>query len=297
MKSYLNSLGVQPKDLRRTNGEDNRYKLLTLPDLQREITAALLADYRGQQLIVDEVTVRFGLAAGHVQDRFEDEVRLIARERNWVYLGPKEIAEAIWKFAELGYENSPFVLTATLLSRHLPKKPNATRVFTERLVPLRLCVSSRRDAHPSRKRADHSLHVDRLDGAKLGNMGAKQEPFRSPTQTRRRGGWRPRRQSGRFARGCGQPFGRALPTVLEPGPIATFGRRGTFPSPTAASSPIFGPMARLVTQDDALPKWWPAAHGACGWVGWLADLGQVAAAIPDGAAPTTPANTCIMRAR
>jgi Holliday junction resolvase-like predicted endonuclease len=121
VKSYLDSYGVQPDDLRRTTREENRYKLLTLLDLQQEISSALLAEYRAQKLILDDVTVRFGLAAGHVQERFDEEVRQIAREKNWVYLGPAEISQAIWKFADLGYENSPFVLTAKLLKRNPPK--------------------------------------------------------------------------------------------------------------------------------------------------------------------------------
>lgn len=120
VKSYLDSYGVQPDDLRRTTREDNRYKLLTLSDLQSAVTDALLAEYRAQGLLVGDVTVRFGLAAGHVQDRFDEEIRAIAREKNWVFLGPAEISRAIWKFADLGYENSPFVLTAKLLKRHPP---------------------------------------------------------------------------------------------------------------------------------------------------------------------------------
>jgi hypothetical protein len=122
VKSYLDSDGVQPNDLRQTSRKKNRYKLLTLRDLQREVTSALLAEYRRLGLIADDVTVRFGLAAGHVQERFDKEVRAIAKENNWVFLGPAEISSAIWRFAELGYENSPFVLTAKLLKRHPPQR-------------------------------------------------------------------------------------------------------------------------------------------------------------------------------
>lgn len=65
VKSYLDSNGVQPKDLRRTTRKNNRYKLLTLPDLQREVVAALLAQYRERGLLLDGADVRMGLAAGH----------------------------------------------------------------------------------------------------------------------------------------------------------------------------------------------------------------------------------------
>ncbi len=121
VKSYLDSHGVQPKDLLRTTPKKNRYKLLTLPALQKAITEALLSEYRKRRLIDGRVKVRFGLAAGHVQDRFDAEVRKIAQRKNWVYLGPAEISEAIWKFADIGYENSPFVLTAKLLKRNPPR--------------------------------------------------------------------------------------------------------------------------------------------------------------------------------
>ncbi len=121
VKSYLDSNGVQPDDLRRTTREGNRYKLLTLPDLQREVIAALLAQYRERGLLLDEVNVRLGLAAGYVQERFEREVEDIAREKKWLYLGPYEIADAVRKLADLGYENTPFALTAKLLLRYPPK--------------------------------------------------------------------------------------------------------------------------------------------------------------------------------
>jgi len=121
VKSFLDSHGVKPADLQRTTWTKNRYKLLTIPDLRRAVSKALVAHYRKRGLIDGEVRVRFGLAAGRVKDRVNTEVRQIAKKNRWVFLGPKEIAEAVWKFAELRYENSPFVLTAKLLRRHLPK--------------------------------------------------------------------------------------------------------------------------------------------------------------------------------
>lgn len=121
VKSYLDSNGVQPQDLLRTEWHENRYKLLTLPDLQCAVKDALLEDYKARGLIPTDVRVRFGLAAGHVQERFDAQVRQIARERDWEYLGPIEIADAIRGFAKLGYENSPFVLTAKILAQNPPK--------------------------------------------------------------------------------------------------------------------------------------------------------------------------------
>jgi len=118
VKSYLDSKGVQPADLLRTEWENNRYKLLTLPALQHAVRAALLAEYCSQGLIPKNVQVRFGLAAGYIKVSNDKEVRRIARLNRWVFLGPTEIARAIWSFADLGYENSPFVLTAKLLRRH-----------------------------------------------------------------------------------------------------------------------------------------------------------------------------------
>jgi len=122
VKSYLDSYGVQPNDLLGTDWEDNRYKLLTIPALQREVTAALVAEYRKRRLIPDDVTTRFGLAAGHVQPRFDGAVRDIAKQNGWDYLSPADLAADVWQLADRGYENSPFVLTAKLLRRHLPKQ-------------------------------------------------------------------------------------------------------------------------------------------------------------------------------
>lgn len=62
-----------------------------------------------------------GLAAGHVQDRFQREVEEIARAKNWFYLGPREVAGAVRKLADLGYENTPFALTAKILLRYPAK--------------------------------------------------------------------------------------------------------------------------------------------------------------------------------
>ena len=121
VKSYLDSHGVQPKDLLNTGWAKNRYKLLTIPALQREISDALVSEYRRQGLIGEGVEVKFGLAAGHVKKALDEQVRRIADRNKWAYYGPKEIADEVWKFSKLKYENSPFVLTAKLLRQHPPK--------------------------------------------------------------------------------------------------------------------------------------------------------------------------------
>ncbi|MGH7281609.1 MAG: hypothetical protein ACRELY_08820 [Polyangiaceae bacterium] len=95
--------------------------MLTIPALRKEVGRSVVDTFVKSGLIEHGVDARFGLAAGYVKAAADKRVRGIARQRGWEYLGPSDIAHEIWKFADLGYENSPFVLTAKLLKRHLPK--------------------------------------------------------------------------------------------------------------------------------------------------------------------------------
>ena len=119
VKSYLDSPGVKVAMLEQADEweSSNRYKLLTLKDYQRVVTATICKEYVAQGLIRPKPKIRFGLAIGNAPNGELPAIKKLAAKHGWVYLAPDQIRKSIQRLASGPYENSPIVVTAKVLAR------------------------------------------------------------------------------------------------------------------------------------------------------------------------------------
>ena len=118
-KSYLDSFGVQPRELEMTGGRGGRYKLFTEPDpLRRVVFHRLQRQLSEQGFCQPDTAVHLALACGKVHG--EDgllRLRELAREGGWLLIEPSWIKERLLRSADASYENEIASVVAKLLTR------------------------------------------------------------------------------------------------------------------------------------------------------------------------------------
>jgi len=122
VKSYLDSLGVQIKDLKATNDtQKGRYKLLTSRKYRETVSKRLSKDLIAKGLINKRTKISYGLIAGHVYRNQEQELKALIEKKKWLFIGPSEIKEKIIKLAGKGYENNEITIATKILLRKYRK--------------------------------------------------------------------------------------------------------------------------------------------------------------------------------
>jgi hypothetical protein len=118
VKSFLDSLGVQPKDLfTKYKTPTGRYKLFTCSKYRRTILSRLRTDLLREGMISRYTTLRLGLAAGKVYRSDTSQIERIFQNKGWFFWSPSDIKERVLALSKEGYENDPSVITAKILEK------------------------------------------------------------------------------------------------------------------------------------------------------------------------------------
>ena len=112
-KSYLDSQGVNPSDLKGTGKNASRYKLFTDRMLWRVVSDRLVKQLKSRQLIHENVKPRLALAYGKSKD--EAALNEMAESNGWQMFGPRWLCEALDDMAADGWQNSTSSIAAKLL--------------------------------------------------------------------------------------------------------------------------------------------------------------------------------------
>ena len=117
-KSYLDSRGVNPKDLAPSEQSKSRYKLFTDSVLRDVILNRLALQLVERKLAPRKPRTQLVLAAGKVQPRTEGIIERELAERGHGFFGPTRISEALIKMADRGYENEVATVVAKIILRN-----------------------------------------------------------------------------------------------------------------------------------------------------------------------------------
>lgn len=118
VKSFLDSNGVYYEHVANDNEvRDGRYKLLTSNQYRNILVSRLKEDWKKSGIINDNTLVSFGLVAGKIYKETEQEFESYFMKRKWLFWGPKEIKNRIFKLSNKGYEDDMMVITSKILSR------------------------------------------------------------------------------------------------------------------------------------------------------------------------------------
>jgi hypothetical protein len=118
VKSYLDSPGVKFESvIADTEVQEGRYKILTSRNYQNVISKRLLQDWRASGHVNQQTKISFGLVAGKVQNKKEEDLEKYFENKNWLFWGPKILKKKLEELSKKGYENNAVTIAAKLLLR------------------------------------------------------------------------------------------------------------------------------------------------------------------------------------
>lgn len=118
VKSFLDSPGVHYESVvQNTQIAEGRYKILTSSHYQTIICKRLLEDWKETGHVNDQTTVSFGLIAGKVQKKRENDLAAFFDSKSWLFWGPTILKNKLEALAQKGYENNEVTIAAKLLLR------------------------------------------------------------------------------------------------------------------------------------------------------------------------------------
>jgi hypothetical protein len=118
VKSFLDSQGVRPEDLRLEHDlAAGKYKLLTSARYRDVFLPALRRTLIDKRLWAEGARLELGLVAGKVYQQREMELAQWFGTKGWFFWGPSEVRNRVKALAAMGYENEPSIITAKLLLR------------------------------------------------------------------------------------------------------------------------------------------------------------------------------------
>ncbi len=119
VKSYLDSSGVSFSEISKNYKiPEGRYKLFTCSHYRNIIFKRLVTDLYKQGLIIKNPKLVFALAAGNVHSKDEPKIKELFKSNGWFFYSPGELADAVRDFANIPYDNDPFVMTSKLLAKN-----------------------------------------------------------------------------------------------------------------------------------------------------------------------------------
>ena len=117
-KSFLDSPGVSLDSLTESHDTpQGRYKLFTCDNYREIVFERLRLDLMASGMIKSKTNLRLGLAAGKVYRRESDKLQAFMESKGWYFFSPADIRAQLKRFADIGYENNPAVITAKILLR------------------------------------------------------------------------------------------------------------------------------------------------------------------------------------
>lgn len=117
-KSFLDSPGVSLDQLAESHDTpQGRYKLFTCENYREIVFERLRLNLITYEMITSRTKLRLGLAAGKVYRRESDQMQEFMDSKGWYFFSPSNIRSQLTRFAEIGYENNPAVITAKILLR------------------------------------------------------------------------------------------------------------------------------------------------------------------------------------
>jgi hypothetical protein len=118
VKSYLDSLGVQLKEIKQKfQIPAGRYKLFTCDNYRKIVFHRLSHELSEAGLINNSTTIKLGLAAGKVYKNEEAELGAHLTKNGHFFIGPSKIKRDVKLLARSNYENDPFIITAKVALR------------------------------------------------------------------------------------------------------------------------------------------------------------------------------------
>lgn len=119
VKSYLDSPGVKYSELNVVNEKTKgRYKILTTPSYRKIVANRLINDWFEEGLIQENPSVKFGLAAGKIYSKDEEDIRNLFNKNDWLLKSPKDIYNSIRTLEKMKYENNPYTIAAKIIFRN-----------------------------------------------------------------------------------------------------------------------------------------------------------------------------------
>jgi hypothetical protein len=117
-KSFLDSPGVSLDQLPESHDTpQGRYKLFTCDNYRKIVFERLRLNLIASGMITSRTNLRLGLAAGKVYRRESDKLQEFMDSKGWFFFSPAEIRAQLTRFADIGYENNPSVITTKILMR------------------------------------------------------------------------------------------------------------------------------------------------------------------------------------
>jgi hypothetical protein len=117
VKSYLDSTGVQYRDVIGEGKGSERYKLFTNKNFRKVVTQQIIKDYKQAGLISTEVKVNYALTAGKIKNGDEEKIQTYFNKNKWVLFTPKQVSKVLKDLANKGYDNNPVIVAAKLILR------------------------------------------------------------------------------------------------------------------------------------------------------------------------------------
>jgi len=119
-KSFLDSPGVSLDQLSESHDTpQGRYKLFTCEHYREIVFERLRLNLIASGMITSRTSLRLGLAAGKVYRRESDKLQAFMDSKGWYFFSPAEIRTQLTRFADIGYENNPSVITTKILMREM----------------------------------------------------------------------------------------------------------------------------------------------------------------------------------
>jgi len=117
-KSFLDSPGVSLDQLSESHDTpQGRYKLFTCENYREIVFERLRLNLIASGMITSRTSFRLGLAAGKVYRRESDKLQAFMDSKGWYFFSPAKIRTQLTRFADIGYENNPAVITTKILMR------------------------------------------------------------------------------------------------------------------------------------------------------------------------------------
>ena len=117
-KSYLDSLGVDPKDLLPDGKSASRYKLFNDKTLREIVLNRLSMQLMDMGMAVQTPQAKLCLAAGKTLPNVEEVIEKQLAEQGHEFYGPRRIFEWLLKMADRGYENEVATVVAKIIWRN-----------------------------------------------------------------------------------------------------------------------------------------------------------------------------------
>jgi len=119
-KSFLDSPSVSLDQLSESHDTpQGRYKLFTCENYREIVFERLRLNLIASGMITSRTSLRLGLAAGKVYRRESDKLQAFMDSKGWYFFSPAEIRTQLTRFADIGYENNPSVITTKILMREM----------------------------------------------------------------------------------------------------------------------------------------------------------------------------------